>query len=73
MISEGIIAPSIFEIYKRLIDDYPEEGYDEQKLINMEYELDRDLVVCRNDITYAFVYARMKKKANFPCFRYVLF
>lgn len=65
MISEGIIAPSIFEIYKRLIDDYPEEGYDEQKLINMEYELDRDLVVCRNDITYAFVYARMKKKRIF--------
>ena len=34
MMSEGIIAPSIFEIYKRLIDEYPEAGYDEQKLIN---------------------------------------
>ena len=65
MMSEGIIAPSIFEIYKRLIDEYPEAGYDEQKLINLEYELDRNLILCRNDITYAFIYARMKKKRIF--------
>ena len=65
LVAEGIVAPSILNIYRKLVYDYPDAMYNRQKLLNTEYELDRELILCRQDMIQAFNYAKMKKKRIF--------